>query len=494
MLNSFKGLKIFQSSEFILLALFAFVIPFSWRIATFIMIVIFINCILKGIFEEGFKINPLQYKNKSIYFISIAFWALYAISFLYSENTAEARIQIGKKLSFLLLPLFFLFSNLSYLTKKRVRTIMYFFVFGILALFFTNLILAIYDVSITDNPQSDRFYDPYFLELGTGYIHHTYISIYTCLGIAFSFTELFSKTKFKTKLFNLLTTISLIAFTVISNSRAGLLCIIFIFIILFIWLMFVKKEKIIGICFGIVIISISVVCSIYFKESLERLSSTIKNLRNVEFEDRRIGLYNGYKDLLYDKFWFGVGAGDRSDETLNSYIRKKEEIISRIQPVDSIFTDDFYQKRTDCLESLFKRYNGHISKSALIYAKRISNKHGCDHNSLQENLSRYFNINVAINSNCNAHNQYFDTIITVGIIGLILYLAMLFMPIYLWIKNKNFNIVFFTLLFIFAFNSLFESVFERQMGIMFFVFFYFLLFHGCFCQDNSEENKSLDVK
>ena len=121
MLNSFKGLKIFQSSEFILLALFAFVIPFSWRIATFIMIVIFINCILKGIFEEGFKINPLQYKNKSIYFISIAFWALYAISFLYSENTAEARIQIGKKLSFLLLPLFFLFSNFHHAHFKVIN-------------------------------------------------------------------------------------------------------------------------------------------------------------------------------------------------------------------------------------------------------------------------------------------------------------------------------------------------------------------------------------
>ena len=59
--------------------------------------------------------------------------------------------------------------------------------------------------------------------------------------------------------------------------------------------------------------------------------------------------------------------------------------------------------------------------------------------------------------------------------------------------SENFDVVFFSLLIIIAFNSLFESVFERQMGIMFFVFFYFLLFHGFFCQqstDNSQQTLS----
>ena len=121
MLSSFKCLKTFQLAEYIILALFAFTIPFSWHISTYVMIALFVATILKGVFENGFKPNPAQYRNKVAYILFISFWVIYAVSFLYSDNSAEARIQIGKKLSFLLFPLFFLCSNLSYLTKDRIR-------------------------------------------------------------------------------------------------------------------------------------------------------------------------------------------------------------------------------------------------------------------------------------------------------------------------------------------------------------------------------------
>ncbi|MBR6776092.1 MAG: hypothetical protein IKM23_10360, partial [Bacteroidales bacterium] len=113
--------------------------------------------------------------------------------------------------------------------------------------------------------------------------------------------------------------------------------------------------------------------------------------------------------------------------------------------------------------------------------------------SIKNELSEYKLISSCIDRELNAHNQFSDTIIAVGVIGLLLLLTFFAYPIYLWIKNKNFDIVFFSLLLIIAFNSLFESVLERQMGIMFFVFFYFLLFHGNFCQqttDNSQQTLS----
>ena len=119
MLNTFKGLKPFQLSEFILLTSFAFIIPSSWLIATYIMIALFINTILKGVFEDGIKINELQYKNKLAYFISIAFWLIFAISFLYSENSDEARFQIGKNYH----SLYFLYIScaLIYLTLTKIE-------------------------------------------------------------------------------------------------------------------------------------------------------------------------------------------------------------------------------------------------------------------------------------------------------------------------------------------------------------------------------------
>lgn len=485
MLTSFKNLKSFQLSEFVLLILYAFCIPFSWRIASYIMIGIFVSTILKGIFEEGFKTNLLQYKNKIVYFIFIAFWLLYAISFFYSENTEEARIQIGKKLPFFLFSLFFLTSNLSYLTPNRVKMIMYCFVWGILAMFFVNLIWAGYDVLIEDKGIS-RFYDPRLLNEGTGSIHHTYTSIYSCLGISFCFYELIVQTDIKIKLYNIISIALLILFIALSNSRAGLLCVVTIFVTMWLWLTFVKKQKKIGYSIGTIILCLVIVCGLVFRKSVERITNTISNLNNIERQDRRIGITIGYKDLLIDKFWFGVGAGDRSDETLKSYLKKEEELMHNVKPVHGIYSEEFIRNRRECLENIDNKSGGILDDKTFEYAKEKAEEFGCDYNSLKEILASYININVAIDSKCNAHNQFSDTIIAVGLPGLILFLMMFACPIYLWIKNRNFDITFFSLLFIIAFNSLFESVLERQMGIMFFVFFYFILFHNNFCQQKTK--------
>lgn len=487
MITSFKGLKPFQLSEYIFLALFAFFVSMSYYgIATIVMIGVFLSAILKGVFEDGFKINRLQYRNKIVYLIFIAFWVLYAISLLYSENSTEAVSQIGKRLPFLFLPLFFLCSDLSYLTKERVRTIMYCFVIGLLTLCVVNLLWAGYDV-IFEGAKVGRFYEPRLLKEGTGYIHHAYISIYCCLGISFCFCELFANRNVKTVVFNILAVIMLVPFTVLSASRAGILCMVVVIFLLWLWLIFVKKEKKMSIGIGVVIMAVLLVSFMVFKKSVSRITDTISNMNNVEKQDGRVGLTIGYKDLLIDKIWFGVGCGDRSDEMQKSFQRKKEEIIQNIKPAGDIYTPQFDSCRRECLNSIRGKSKGNLNSSVYEYAKEMSEKYGCDYNSVRENIATYINIDVAYRNELNAHNQYSDTIIAVGISGLLLILGFFFAPIYLWVKNKTFDIIFFLWLFIIAFNCLFESVFERQMGIIPFVFIYFLLFHYNFCQREGNE-------
>lgn len=493
MIATFKNLKPFQLAEYICLVIFAFTIPISWRIATYAMVLLFVTAALKIVFEKGFNRGLRQYNNKIVYIIFIAFWSIYAISFFYSDNIVEAKIQIGKKLSFLLLPIYFLCSDLSHLTRERVRVVMYGFVSGILALFIVNVIWAGYDV-IFEGAKISRFYEPNLLKKGTGYIHHTYTSIYSCLCISFCFCELFSRNKVGLRIFDIFAIMMLILFIALSSSRAGILCVVVIFIISWLWLTFVKKEKKIGYSVGIIIVGLMVVAPIIFNKSIKRITDTIKNIDNVEKQDRRIGITIGYKDLLIDKFWFGVGAGDRTDETLKSYLDKKEQLIQNIKPVDNVYSEEFDKNRRECIESINKKSKGQLYQSVYKYAEEMAEKYNCDYSSVRENMATYININVAINSDCNAHNQYSDTIIAVGIIGLILLLGFFALPIYLWIKNKTFDIVLFSLLFITAFNCLFESIFERQMGIMFFVFFYLLLFHSAFCQDDSDDVKFVEVK
>ena len=76
--------------------------------------------------------------------------------------------------------------------------------------------------------------------------------------------------------------------------------------------------------------------------------------------------------------------------------------------------------------------------------------------------------------------MFFETLISVGIIGVLLLLAYFIIPLVLWIKRKQFDMLYFSFLLMIGFNALFESIFEVQLGIIFFCFFNALLFYISF--------------
>lgn len=494
MLSSFKCLKTFQLAEYIILALFAFTIPFSWHISTYVMIALFVATILKGVFENGFKPNPAQYRNKVAYILFISFWVIYAVSFLYSDNSAEARIQIGKKLSFLLFPLFFLCSNLSYLTKDRIRLIIYSLILGVFMLFFINFVWACIDILFNDN-NIERIISPHkFFKTNDSvilpYIHRGYFSIMSCMALAFSISELFINKSKIMKTFNVL---SIIAFTFIPffiTSRAGILCVILTLSTAWFWIMFIKKEKKIGYISGITIAVILAAGYFVFPKSIDRFTKTFDNLKEGK-GDCRLTIRNANRYIISEHFMFGVGSGDRSDETLKSYHRYKDEIIASMKPTENIDIILFESSKKVLLDSIHQKFENKYTDEVYEYIDSMAAVQNCNYSSVKDNLAEYQITKHCIKYELNAHNQYTDTLISVGIIGLILLIGFFIIPVSLIVKNRNFDLLIFSLIVIIAFNSFFESLFERQMGIMFFTFFYFLLFHAAFCQNGKTENKTL---
>ena len=78
-------------------------------------------------------------------------------------------------------------------------------------------------------------------------------------------------------------------------------------------------------------------------------------------------------------------------------------------------------------------------------------------------------ITVALDNKLNAHNQFLQTAIALGIPGLLILLSSLFLPFLLALRNKNWIFLLFLLLI--GFNFLSESLLERQAGVIFFAFF-----------------------
>ncbi len=86
----------------------------------------------------------------------------------------------------------------------------------------------------------------------------------------------------------------------------------------------------------------------------------------------------------------------------------------------------------------------------------------------------YISLTIFENTRFNAHNQYFETAIQLGLGGLLLYLASLLFPALSALRNGN--ILYIAFIAIFAASCMTESMLESQSGIIFFGFFNSFLF------------------
>jgi len=70
----------------------------------------------------------------------------------------------------------------------------------------------------------------------------------------------------------------------------------------------------------------------------------------------------------------------------------------------------------------------------------------------------------------NVHNQFLETFVGQGILGDIILLLLLIYPFIQSLKKQNYLFALFLLLI--GINFLFESMLNRQAGVLFFAFFY----------------------
>lgn len=150
------------------------------------------------------------------------------------------------------------------------------------------------------------------------------------------------------------------------------------------------------------------------------------------------------KDILYGKVPIDLKSDDGTNERILIW-RSSLEIVDE-NPVFGVGTGDVK-------DVLLKKYEeNHITAAAV---KRL-----------------------------NAHNQYLQTCIALGGVGLlILILCLIFPAIY---AIRNHDLLYFLFLMLIFLNLLFESMFERQAGIVFYSFFNALLFfHRPVSESNS---------
>ena len=466
MVKIFENLRPFQKAEFLIMMLLAFAIPFSWLAAQYCEVALLVCAVLKVIFDQKFHFNEQQMRFKWVYIIFAMTWLIYLIGMIYTENQSVGWAQVSKKLGFLIFPMIFLFSDMSYLTKQRLKAIGNALILGCILFFLMNLGYAVYDV-IFNGEGVGRFFDQELMKWY--YVHHSYLSMYASLGLMFCFMGIFGEGNRKVKIFNILAYVILVVFIILVRSRAGLIWMVLTFVLQWIWLTFIMKKKRIGMVMGCVFAFAIAGACVAFPQSVVRITDTIKNIVSEHSSDHRLVQFKGYKPVMEENWLFGVGTGDRTDETMAAYYKYKDNIVEIITPemaiyIDEIIDNQWYEPDEQMRQDMMK----------------VAVKKGVDPELISEYLVEYQFIRYAIDNEINAHNMFFETMISVGIIGVLLLLAYFVIPLVLWIKTKSFDMLYCSFLLMIGFNALFESIFEVQLGIIFFCFFNSLLFTTSF--------------
>ena len=476
----FKDLKPFEKAEFAIMLALVFAIPFHWFAAQVGEALLLLCAFLKVAFEQKFHFNKDQMRYKWVYAIYACTWLIYLIGMLYTKNQWFGWTQVSKKLGFLIFPAIFLFSDMSYLNKQRMKAIGYAFVAGCLMFFLFHLSYAIYDV-LFNGAGSERFFDEQLMKVYC--VQHSYLAMYAGLGLMFCFAQIFDTDSRKIKIINILMYAGLVLFIILVRSRAGLLWMIVTFILQWIWLTFILKKKKTGLYVGVFFVVSLTVVWMAFPQSFSRITMTIYDLRTENRSDHRLVQYRGYEEVIDENWIFGVGTGDRVDAVNEAYYEYKAEIVEQIGPevaaeIDKLIDGKWYEPSPLMRES--------IKKKAV--------KYGRDPEMVDSYLVEYLYINYAIVKETNAHNMFMDTLISVGIVGLLLLLAYFVIPIVLWIKQRRFDMIYFSFLMMMFFNAMFESVFERQQGIIFFCFFNALFFTVSFRPKQNEMESAVEPK
>lgn len=482
----FKGLRPFQKAEFGIMLALAFAIPFHWYAAQTGEVVLAVCAVLKFVFDQKYKVNPRQLRFSWAYIIFGLTWLVYLVGMLYTEEKSVGWAQVSKKLGFLVFALVFLISDMSYLTKERVRAIFYSLVTACLVFFAMNLIWSAFDIMLDEREEYRWFFNNGLMRLY--YVHHTYMSMYALLALTFCFVDFFEQNNPRVKKFEMGAVIVLLLFIVLLDARAGILSLALEIVILWFWMTFAKKKIKIGLIAGLLVALISL------PYVFTRMDTTLDKFKNKDNPDIRMVYIKGCSNVIENNLWFGVGTGDRSVETMASFENYRDRLLSQVKPYDGVKPYDYELCKDELINELFlstRQGQWNVPDGVFFdFIKQQSAEYYCDAQSVMGMATQYIYVNNAIEHDVNAHNQYLDTMISVGLIGLLLLLAHFLIPMICCTGRKPFGIVSFSFLLIVMFNALFESIFEVQMGIVFFCFFNALLFTQAVINGKNKKNAS----
>lgn len=413
-----KAHQLFHDKLFYFLCLaFVLVLPFFKKIIPIIILAMLLNWLIEGNFKTKFE----SYKSNKLFFLFTGIYFAYIIGLLYSVNFNYAFLDLQIKASLLIFPL--LFASANPFSQEKIQQIKQLFIYScslatLICIGFATYRyqLEMYNrehlIIMEEYPNTNYF----FTTLFSVFIHPGYFAMYMNMALIFIAHNVFIKLKkynWKQFIFNLFPVPILLAGIYFTASKINLILLILLVIIFGISLIIKYKSYIISIL-------IFVVVGFGF----------IYSVNNVhEIKGKYDELIGGVREKTLDK--------SSVESTVVRQLVWNESI--------GIIKQNFWMGvgTGDVKDELLKTY-------------------------------KEKNITHALDLHLNAHNQYLQTFITLGFVGFIILLFVLFLPLGISFNSKNHIYILFLIIFII--NIAVECVLETQAGTVFYGFFNSFLF------------------
>lgn len=341
-------------------------------------------------------------------------FVVYVFGMVFTQNTDAGWFDLQVKLSMLVFPVLLLTGTFGI---RQYSTILLCFIAGNV---FTSLIClgsSIYDYVLTN--EVHFFYGAFSL-----FLHPGYSAMYIDLCIVILLLS-FSHDGYIIPISSGGRVVFIIFFSCIVfllSSKSGLIVLMLIYLIAILSFVLNSGKYFSGIFLLIVVVSGSYLLIRNVPEVGDRFRSIVKAFNETKIDKTssestsiRIVIWQKDIELIREHFLTGVGTGDVKDELLEKY---KADGITGAYKMD-------------------------------------------------------LNVNKPI-SVLNAHSQFLQTFIAIGIFGFVLFMSGFVYPIINSIKRKNYLYLGFLVIVILNFAT--ESMLETQAGVLFYAFFNSLLY------------------
>jgi O-antigen ligase len=356
------------------------------------------------------KRDPIPSSNKSILFFALFFF-IHFIAIFNSDNTADAWFDIEKKLSLAIFPLLLLVS--PKLNDNQVK--------NIFIAFATSCVLAsVYCVAVGISKYETGNSSVLFYHTLSSYVgmHAIYLSIYLCFSMAILiyYYELSAQTLSLLKKLAFFSAIIILTTTIILLSARIAIILLIVGCVAFLTIKLKQRIHLVkAFAFAAAIGGILILIVLLLPKNRERYKEVVN--------------YKG--EYTMDKKGSGGAA--------RKYIWLSALELIQEHPTTGVGIGDI-------VDELSKKYE----------------------------LHQYTFLTEVQDMSFNAHNQYLETTLGLGIVGLIIFLALLLFSLLHAIKHKN--VLYFVFVIIFGVSCLTESCLQKQSGIIFYAFFNAFLF------------------